>query len=617
MSLLNKFGIDSTPVDISEVDSNPLARFKRMGGYQPAVGDSQDLRRVVGLPRRPSMLGTPELAAITADLMARLGKGPVQCDCLRQFKRPCAKSLLPVQAWALHEISTVGGLAGPIGVGHGKTLLGLLAPLVIPDCKVAVLLLPPNLREQLKVDWEFYGKHFHLPNLAGGRWFIPGRPMLHVVGYSELSGAKNTDLLTRIAPDVIICDEAHNLRRRDAARTKRFLRHFQAVPATRLCAWSGTLTAKSLRDYAHLMALALRENAPVPVHPPTVEEWAGALDPSPINFPAPPGSLAQLCDPGEAVKDGFRRRLVETRGVVTSADVEACNASLYFHERHASMPPELEAMRKTVVREWARPDGEEFTTVLDVVRCAQQLAAGFYYRHKFPRGEPVGVIKRWFEARKAWHREVRDRLKHSRPHMDSPLLLAKAAIRFSEGYKGELPVWDSEAWPEWRDIRNTVKPVQETVWVDDFLVQDAARWARDNAGIVWYEYTALGRAIAKAAGVPLYGSASETPGADEAIIQEDGSRAVVASLLAHGTGKNLIAFNTQLIANVPSDGGRFEQLLGRTHRNGQQADEINVHVYRHVPELCESLDKARTLADHIAGTFGGSQKLIRASYLWE
>jgi hypothetical protein len=63
--------------------------------------------------------------------------------------------------------------SGPIGVGHGKTLLDLLTPMVVP-CRVAVLLLPSKLKKQLlESDWHFYGQHWKLPNLAGSRWQHP------------------------------------------------------------------------------------------------------------------------------------------------------------------------------------------------------------------------------------------------------------------------------------------------------------------------------------------------------------------------------------------------------------------------------------------------------------
>jgi hypothetical protein len=570
------------------------------------VMNSHDLARVIELPRR----GAPDLEALAGLLTARLGKGDVSCRCA-EFKRRCAKRLLPVQAWALKEMVDCNGLLGPIGVGHGKTLLDLLAAMVMPSCRVAVLLIPPNLRQQLlEIDWEFYSQHWHLPNLANGRWHVPGRPFVHVVAFSELSGAKSTDLLERLNPDLVIVDEAHHVRRREAARTKRFLRYLSGRPNTRLCAWSGTLTSKSVKDYAHLSNFALRDGSPTPLHWPTVEEWAGAIDPS--DFPSPIGALSKLCRPGEHLHDGWRRRLRDTAGVVSSPDSASCGASILFSERKVDVPSPVYDKILAIHQSWQRPDGEELVDAISKSRCAREMACGFFYRWRWPRGEPEPVVLKWLAIRKEWHRELREKLKHSREHLDSPLLCTKAAIRHSEGYKGDLPVWDAQYWASWRDVRTTAAPETESVWESDFLVRDAAAWARSNVGIVWYEHDAFGRAVADAAGCPFYGPGKD---ASRAILDESGSRTIVASIRAHGTGKNLQRFCRNLVANPPSDGATWEQLIGRTHRPGQEADEVTFDVYRHTEDFRLALDKARMLAGYIEHMIGG-QKLLNATFLF-
>lgn len=599
-----------------------------------AVSESRDLHRILELAHRPRPLDT-ELETLSDTYTARLGKGPVPCACEATYRRRCPSRLLPVQAWALHEATQTEGILGPIGVGDGKTLLDLLAPMVIPNCKVAVLLVQPNLREQLlKVDWQFYGQHWHLPNLAGGSWFHPGRPVLHVVAFSELSGAKSTDLLERLQPDLIIADEGQNLRRREAARSKRFLRYFKEHPACRFCVWSGTLTSRGLADFAHLSNLALGEGSPTPLDWPTVEEWAGALDPS--DWPSPIGALQRLCEVGETAQAGFHRRLVGTRGVISSPETGNCQAALNFYERPISAPDDVKKLTAELLLSWERPDGEPLVEALAVARCARELACGFYYRWRWPRGEPQDVRDAWLAARKEWHKELRERLKRSKEHMDSPLLCAKAAIRWHHGYihifrdesgrevgremipphtaRGPQVVWESLCWPEWERVRDTAKPETEAVWVSDYLVRDAVEWSRSAVGIIWYEHDCFGRAIAKAGGLPFFG-----PGQDASadILVEKGNRPIVASIRAHGTGKNLQAFSTQLVANPPSDGATWEQLVGRTHRQGQLEDEVTVFVYRHMPCMAEALDKARMLAGYIQATLGGSQKLLRASYIWD
>ncbi|WP_157775428.1 hypothetical protein [Melittangium boletus] len=80
------------------------------------------------------------------------------------------------------------------------------------------------------------------------------------------------------------------------------------------------------------------------------------------------------------------------------------------------------------------------------------------------------------------------------------------------------------------------------MWLSDFIVQDAARWAARKGlpGIVWVEFPELGERIARAAGVPFYGGG---PLASQTIIRESSKRSIVASLRAHGTGKNLTMFS--------------------------------------------------------------------------
>lgn len=590
VSLSARMGRTSVAIPEDQV----ISSSPRWGGKP--VGMSTDLERILALARRTI---TP------ADAEALAEKWTLK------LRRPGGKQrLFPIQGVALEELSIVGGALNPIGVGHGKTLLDCLAAMVVPGCRYAVLLIPPSLRSTFAREWAKYADHWQLPNLADGRYFITGRPSLHVVAYSELSSAKSTDLLERIRPDLIIADEAHSVKRRTAARTKRFLRYFESHPETRFAAWSGTLTSKSLRDYAHLSKLALREGSPVPNHWPTVEEWASALDPVP--FPAPMGQLRRLCEVGETVRSGFRRRLVSSPGVVATEE-GAIEASLLIHERRPAVPLAVQQALEDVRSTWQRPDGEELVDGLALSRCARELACGFFLRWKWPRGEPEDVIDLWLLRRKEWHKELRGKLKFAGEFLDSPMLLGLAAKRYYDGYKGDMPVWKSETWRGWREVEDTAQPETEAVWIDDFLIKDAAEWARTHTGIVWYDSDEVGRKLA-AEGLKHFGPGKE---ASEMIEREDGKRSIVASIRSHGTGKNLQPFAHNLIVQLPSDGAACEQLLGRTHRKGQIADEVEATVYRHTREMAASFDAARRSADYIQSTMGTQQKLIYASFTFD
>ncbi|ABF86823.1 hypothetical protein MXAN_3179 [Myxococcus xanthus DK 1622] len=124
-------------------------------------------------------------------------------------------------------------------------------------------------------------------------------------------------------------------------------------------------------------------------------------------------------------------------------------------------------------------------------------------------------------------------------------------------------------------------------------------------GIAWVEFPELGQRIAKAAGVPFHGGGPE---ASATIIRESGKRSIVASLRARGTGKNLTMFSRMLFVNPPADGVAWEQAIGRRHRQGQLADEVEVELYQHTDELVGAFQKARDFARFIEQTEGTPQK---------
>ena len=230
------------------------------------VNDSSELNRILAVKRRPPFIEAPP---------------PDLTDLYR--KASGTMRLFPIQSAALWEMRNAGGLFGPIGVGAGKTLISLLAAKSMA-AKMAVILVPPALRAQLlTVD---------IPRLAK-EWQIP-LAAIRVVAYSLLSSAGNADILEEIKPDLIVADEVHSLRYKNAARTKRFLRYMKNHPECRFVGLSGTMTRRSLIDYQHLAELALGKNSPLPNHFPTLAEWAEALDVS--EDPMAPGALLKLCN---------------------------------------------------------------------------------------------------------------------------------------------------------------------------------------------------------------------------------------------------------------------------------------------------------------------------------
>lgn len=675
---------------------------------------SHDLKRIVELPRRTLDDTDPRAAAVWTKHLRRDRKG-VPCDCdvrwgerypddhedreLRGKVIPgsgCIKDLKPIQGWTLEEVYDMHGALGILGVGHGKTGLDILLPWALfpqkaakaSDCKIVLLLIPPKLKRRFFTkDYPQWAAHFEVPNLAGvtGEYFHPdGRPLLEVVTYSELSSKKNTDLLARLKPDAVIADEAHKLKDPNAVRTRRFFDIFNETniaasgkPKPLYVPMSGTITDNSIKEYGHHAKHSLGEKGPVPLHEPTLDEWASALDVA--DRPASPGRLAILCAPGETVHQGYARRLFDTKGVITTSSASV-KCGLDIEAIEAPPLPEQVKEHLTNIRELeVRPDGEESDGAMTTANWAREMASGFYSywafpkefkKHcKCPRPTPeteclkdcaaVKLINEWFAARKLWNRAVRMRLKHAVVFMDSPDLLKHAAIRWFDGYEhkgvkyppktkqqqphhrcqkcknvidsvrcacgwispgGPLATWDSmvtlvdgvtevESWPKWAAIKDLVDPDPRTKWVDDFLINACVEWGKKNVGIIWTEHKDFGRRVAKLLKTEFYDGGGKDPELDA-----DGKKTIVCSIKANAEGSNMQkAFYKNLVAHTPTAGLIWEQMLGRTHRQGQRADTVECDVFLHTEECARAFATARRRAFYIQTTTRTPQKLCLAT----
>jgi hypothetical protein len=625
----------------------------RSGLGRGPVQDSEDLQRILALPRRPRPTKEQQIE-MAREMTARLRlERTTPCDCavlnpnaIKQGRSPCITELNPVQGWALYEFALVGGGVGFIIVGGGKTGIDALTAMVLPPLpdgrpRVHVLMLPPSLVDQFLRDFRLWSQHFKTPNLAGGRGpFDPSRPTLRVLKYSELSRPNFSTWLKSMKPDSVGCDEAQGLKDPASVRTDRFLRYFEeeaiAGRAVSLFAYSGSLTTRGLCDYTHLSALALREGSPVPLLPAVAKEWALALDPAVGKSPIPMGALRHLCNPGERHRSGFQRRLVETVGVITTEDSEL-EVELRIVERNPGpIPPVVSELLKNTRERDMRPDGEEFQEKAETVACLRQLAAGFFYRWKYPRGESAELIETWFSRRKLWNKEVRKALERRTDNLDSPELLTNAAIRYWTG-QGDGPRWAALNYPAWAEVKDQVQPEQDTVWLDDFLVSDAAAWLREGPGIAWFGHTAFGERLAAVTGLPFYRSKTDyrnvnpTPemlrrkAALEALGEwkengakwldiEDGTRPIICSIRAFHFGVNLQSFDRMLVCQNPSDGGTWEQLLGRMHRFGQPSERVICYVYGFTSEMRDALNDARERARYTFETTGKAEKLLYADW---
>lgn len=570
---------------LEENRKNLANRAARNAGYAGVVQNTPELSRILNIPRRK------------LDLENFMDLTPV-------FRKAGGTmTLRPIQSAALLEMHYANGLFAPIPVGGGKTLVLLLAAEAM-DSERTVLLVPPQLRDQLvrEID-DVYGKHFNLPL----------NRIVRVVAYSELSLAKNAELLDELNPDLIVADEAHKISRTTSARTKRFLRYMRENPHCRFVGLSGTMTNRSVLDYAALMELALRKNAPLPVGYNERKEWAGALDVDPA-IRMMPGALRKLCVENENVRQGYRRRLNETQGVV-SQETSGCPASLYINNVRpdTGVPDSVMAALEEVNNTWAY-NGEEYADPLSMWRFRRQMSSGFYYRWVWPDDKPD---VEWLEARSAWKKFAREVIKRGISGLDSEFLVSQAAerwrlVRFEDKeFKPGTKILESEEWLDWRAVKSRYNPTPptEAVWVDEFIIGDviarAKRYVkRGRKVIIWYSHQIIGNKLAEMSGFKHYGAGTDASPSKEKVI--------ICSIPTQGTGKNLQHYDTNIVVTMPTSGKDFEQLTGRTHRPGQMADEVILDYYDHTFALDECMDKVVRDALYIEDSTGQKQKVLYA-----
>jgi hypothetical protein len=436
------------------------------------VHASAEWHRIVSLPRRTLDLdAVPDLTPLWA-----LPGGTMR--------------LWPVQSVALLEAERCGGLFAALPVGGGKTLLATLLPDAMKSQR-AVILVPAQMkRKTLETTWPALSAHFALPldritlvsytQLERAVRGLSGLPK-HWKWLAYLSSALEPSVLETLQPDLVIADEAHLLKNKDAARTARFLRYFKEHPETRFVAMSGTFTNQSLHDYAHLLRLCLRDGSPLPRDFMTLDEWSEALDVN-VEDPRPAGALDRLCINTDAAqtsiagidtprsaesgserihvhsttRDRFRCRLTSTPGVV-ALEAGFKGTELRIRRREVTPPPKILAAIERLRKSWvignpeAPPDSaEEITDDLTFARLLRQLACGFYLKWNWPNG---ARDQEWLGARSQWNGVVRHILRYSRrPGLDSPMLVAGAASR------GELSKEHQSVWEQWAAVKDRKQP---------------------------------------------------------------------------------------------------------------------------------------------------------------
>lgn len=581
-----------------------------------------DFQRVDALPRRAR--GPEETAQIKARLDALL----VRADA------PHGTGLRPIQARVLAEIVDVGGGVFSGRVGIGKTLVSLLTPTVL-GARCTVLVVPAKLRRKTAREWGEYARHWRV-SMA-----------IHIVSYESLGRLSFSDYLSRLAPDCLILDEAHKAKNLKAGVTRRIKRIIEeARDADRrlaLLVMSGSLTKRRMTDYAHLAQWALGDRAPVPFHFPTLGAWSAATDsdaPAEDEVTEAGALKAWVTNPGwkdelqrmgldldaafrviptvtrGALREAVKARIWSAPGCISTTD-DGPPAGLEIYGWRPTVPVVVTKAIDLVDSTGELPDGQQLIDGPALYAAERTLALGFWYRW---RVQPPPI---WMQARRLWARYVRRVMQH---HPYDTEFAVWAAVTRHEIEPPTVADWiDRNGYDDadavlrehgtgrldavWRTIKGTFVPDTETVWISDYAVHAVREWlAAHPRGIAWIEHRAFGAALA-ALGTPYYG-AGGLCGKTEI---EAASGPLAASVASNSEGRNLQAWHDSLITAPMPDAGAWEQLLGRTHRDGTRAEVVTAHVARlctgHESAMAKALDRAH----YIEQSTGQAQKLLLAT----
>lgn len=538
-----------------------------------------DYQRIAALPRR-EWDQAPDLERLI-QLMTR------------QLRTPQGgQQLRPVQAAALREIYDVGGLFAAMCVGSGKTLITAIGPTLLRSQR-PLLIVPSALYDKTIEDLREYSRHWQVhPELLREATQTNAerkRSRPCILSYEEIQGKHGGLKLIAADPDSVWMDEVHFVKDRSTKRHKKIKRaiaHWRKQRRVPVGVLTGSAAGRAFSEYWQAIRWALGDFAPLPLELRSFLSWSYSLDEKVPDFSRlDPGPLCELSpyayevtlelkrkrgeiDPPtrlEVARTAYGLRFVSCPGVIsTKGDIPP--NGLIIEVKRVLAPAPIRAAIEYLREHWETPDGHEFETALELWARERWLSHGGWYRW-----DPYPPME-WNIPRKAISGFVREVLSKSKI-LDSREEVETAIRAGKINDYGMLADWEA------------IKPsfVANSVWTwleagSHVMVEDAVEWLRANPerGIVWVVHKSLGRAVSALAGVPYY----EQDGGRDAFGNQikHARRSCVASIKSCGTGQNLQWFNTNYMLEFPTKGDVFEQLIGRTHRSGQEADDVHVTI---------------------------------------
>jgi len=529
------------------------------------------------------------------------------------MKKPEGEQILrPIQGISLCELGMQRGLISTATMGAGKTLIGLMASYMLEATRT-LWLVPADLKEKTFRDRDAYVKHWDgIPSVDTGHY---EGYFMRVETYDLLGGKRHLDLIEKIRPKLIVCDEAHRIKNTGAAVTKRVRRWMERCPDTALVLMSGTMVSQSLREIWHLLKWTLpADNVPLPMPYGEMDEWASAIDlKAKAHKRVRPGALLEFATEEEkqiartqnfkkASRLIWQRRFVETPGIVATTNTYD-GASLKIKPYSVDPPDDLKAAIVRLKRNKVTEDGWTCPDASRIAGHVRELSQGFYYVWT-PRPPDI-----WRDRRKAWHQACRHAIRYTKHRLDTGEQVYDAVLAgvLGQEYRNILD--------DWLEIKSEYDIKKKAVWLSDFALDAAAAWAKKNVGVIWVQHPSFGKKLAERTGLRFYHSKGFDK--DGNFIEDHPKgETVIASIKANMAGKNLqYKWSKALIMHCPSSGAWLEQLIGRFHREGQEADEVEIHIFISCSEQVRAYYDARDAAEMMQDTMRQEQKLLVADNL--
>lgn len=555
------------------------------------VKNTSELRRVKALPTRPPLDVTPQQLTDTLG-----GRGV---------------TLNLGQTLVLTDLFEWNGVLGALPVGEGKTWCCHQAPQLLGYPERPILLEPGTHRTKTVREFDEISQLF--PEQRAITWkrckqlaknkrgsddpFDHWRPHdVLVISYEEVSN--DPELLLSLPCDLMMGDECHKLKNPNSGCARHFRDWRRENWHTPLMLVSGTITDRSLLDFGHLLEWTHgKVRMPLPAVRTELSMWARAVDEK-VEVRSLPGALSLfLADNSKRELKDYRKavgdRVFATSGVVRTK-ARKCNATLTIKVHRPRLPADVRERMKRVESDKKGWHGEELTPA-EVWRNKRGLALGFHEQWVEPGPEM------WMKRRSSWKKYARDILEQDWPKITTEKHVAAACKN------GKLP---NGRYLKWKEIEPTFKPKTKTVWHTLEVLQYIIKLARQDDVWIWVDRRAVGRKLKELTGWPYYAN----HGMDgKRFIQDHRKGPAICSVNSNFEGRNLQHYHLNIITAPPTKGIIWEQLMGRTARQGQLADEILYHL------LCQyqadDFNQAMSDADYQAEFGGDARKLHLADII--